>query len=58
MMSMAGDNPASALPDPLSMMVQVVSMEMEAHSVCSRIRPTIGSFDTVVMSTPTEPLSW
>ena len=58
MMSMAGDNPAGALPDPLSIMVQVVSTEMEAHSICSGIRPIIGSFDTLVMPTPPELLSW
>ena len=50
MMSIAGDNNASALPDPLSMMVRVVSIETGANSICAGIRPTIGSFDTEVIA--------
>ena len=50
MMSMAGDNPAGTLPDPLSMMVNVVSIETRANSLGAETRPTAGSVDTEIVA--------
>ena len=49
MMSMAGDNLADVFPDPLSMIMRVVSIEMGSISTCTEIRPTTGSFDAEVV---------
>ena len=46
MMSVVGDNPADALPDPLFM----TERETRTNSTCAGVRPTIGSSDTEVVA--------
>ena len=50
MMSMAGDSLAGALPDPLSMMVRIMSTEAGANSLGAEKRPAVGSFDIEIMT--------
>ena len=45
MMSVAGDNPTDALPDPLSM----TERETGTNSTCAGVRPIIGSSDAEVV---------
>jgi len=54
MMSVVGDNPADALPDPLSMIVRVVSTETGANSTCAGIRPTTVSCSAEVIVNTSE----
>ena len=48
MMSMAGDNPVGALPDPLSTMMRVMSTEVGANSPGAETRSAAGSVDTEI----------
>jgi len=45
-MSLAEDNPADVLPDPLSM----TGRETGTSSTCAGLRPTTGSLDTDVVT--------
>ena len=49
MMSMAGDSSAGALPDPLSMVVHIISIEAGANSLGAETRLEAGSVNAEVM---------
>ena len=50
MMSMAGNKPAGAHPDPLSTIVLVVSIEAEANSSGAETKLAVGSVDTEMVA--------
>ena len=52
MMSLDGVNSINALPDPLSMIVQMMSVEAEAISLGAEIRPAAGSINAEVVTDP------
>ena len=49
-MSMVGVNSAEALPDPLSVIVQTMSVGAKAISLSAWARPIAGSFSTEVVT--------
>jgi len=54
MMSMAGSSSVDALPDPLSMIVQMISVVAEAISLGAQTRPATGSIKAKVVTGTSE----